>query len=145
MDPAHRSDYGKIDVIYGAREPGILLYREELEEWAKRDDIDIHLTVDREFPGWTGRVGFVPTVAEEVCPPPDNVIALVCGPPAMIRFTQPVLDKAGYQPEQIFNSLEMRMKCGFGLCGRCNIGNKYVCKDGPVFSQAELNQLPKEY
>jgi len=145
MDQAHRGDYGKIDVIYGAREPGLLLYREELQEWARRDDINIHLTVDREFPGWTGRVGFVPTVAQEVCPPPENVIALVCGPPAMIRFTQPVLDKAGYRPEQIFNSLEMRMKCGFGLCGRCNIGNKYVCKDGPVFSQAELNRLPKEY
>ena len=145
LDPKNRGDYGKITVIYGAREPGLLLYKEELEEWDKRDDIEMATTIDREYPGWTGRTGFVPAVAKDVCPPAKNVIALVCGPPVMIRFTQPALDEAGYKPEQVFNSLEMRMKCGFGLCGRCNIGNKYVCKDGPVFSQAELNNMPKEY
>lgn len=145
LDSANRKDYGKITVVYGAREPGLLLYKEELEEWEARDDINMHITVDREFPGWTGKVGFVPTVTEEVCPKPDNTYALVCGPPIMIKFTQPVLDKAGFPPERVFNSLEMRMKCGFGLCGRCNIGNKYVCKDGPVFSKAQLDGMPKEY
>lgn len=145
LDPANRGDFGNITAIYGAREPGLLLYGDELKAWEARDDIDMFTTIDREYPGWTGRTGFVPTVAGEVCPPAENTIALVCGPPAMIRFTQPVLDEAGYQPDQVFNSLENRMKCGFGLCGRCNVGNKYVCKDGPVFSQEELNNLPKEY
>ncbi len=144
-DEAHRRDYGKITVIYGAREPGLLLYKDELKSWEGRDDIDTFFTVDREFPGWDGLVGFVPTITEQHCPPAEDTFALVCGPPIMIRFTQPVLEKAGFPPERIIMSLENRMKCGFGLCGRCNIGNKYVCKDGPVFSQAELNQLPKEY
>ncbi len=145
LDPANRGDYGDIHVIYGAREPGLLLYREELEEWAKRDDINIHLTIDREHPDWDGLIGFVPTIAEQVCPPAENTYAIICGPPIMIKFTYPVFEKNGYPPERIIQSLENRMKCGFGMCGRCNIGDKYVCKDGPVFTTAELNGMPKEY
>jgi len=90
-------------------------------------------------------VGFVPTITEQVAPKPDNAIALICGPPIMIKFTQPVFDKLGWKPEQIIMSLENRMKCGIGICGRCNVGPHYVCKDGPVFTKAELDQLPKEY
>lgn len=145
LDPANRGDYGEINVVYGAREPGLLLYRDELQEWAKRDDIKIHLTVDREHPEWDGLVGFVPTITEQVCPPAKDTYAIICGPPVMIRFTMPVFENNGYPPEQIIQSLENRMKCGFGMCGRCNIGDKYICKDGPVFTTAELNTLPKEY
>ena len=89
LDPAHRSKYGKITFIYGARTPGLLLYKEEWQAWLKRDGLDCYITVDREFPGWTGKMGFVPTVTGEVCPPPENTYALVCGPPIMIKFTQP--------------------------------------------------------
>ncbi|MEW6266599.1 MAG: FAD/NAD(P)-binding protein [Thermodesulfobacteriota bacterium] len=145
LDPAHRRKYGRITFIYGARTPGMLLYQDEWRAWQKRDDIETYITVDREFPGWDGLVGFVPAVTEKVAPDPENASALVCGPPIMIKFTQPVLEKAGFPPEQIIMSLENRMKCGIGICGRCNVGPEYVCKDGPVFTLAQLNQLPREY
>jgi len=145
LDEANRQDYGRITVVYGTREPGLLLYTEELKSWESREDIETYFTVDQEFPGWDGYVGFVPAITEEYCPPAENTYALVCGPPIMIRFTQPVLEKAGFPPERIIMSLENRMKCGLGLCGRCNVGSQYVCKDGPIFTLGQLNQLPKEY
>ena len=145
LDPANRDKYGRIDFIYGARMPGLLMYKDEWSEWIKRDDIDAHITVDREFPGWDGLVGFVPAVTEQVAPSPENAAALVCGPPVMIRFTQPVLKELGFEDDQIIMSLENRMKCGIGICGRCNVGPEYVCKDGPVFTLARLNELPREY
>ena len=145
QDPKNRSRFGEIDFIYGARTPGMLLYREEMEAWQKTGGVRCHVTVDREFPGWSGLTGFVPAVVERLAPKPDNAIALVCGPPVMIKFTQPVLDKCGWKSDQIFLSLENRMKCGIGICGRCNVGHQYVCKDGPVFSKAELDELPLEY
>jgi NAD(P)H-flavin reductase len=141
----HRDRFGEITVIYGARRPGLLLYKETLEEWASRDDIDTHYTVDVEAEGWSGRVGFVPAVTEEVAPNPNNAYAIVCGPPIMIKFTMPVLTKLGFTPGQIIMSLENRMKCGIGICGKCNTGPKYVCKDGPVFTLEELNRIPAEY
>ena len=145
LDPAHRDKYGRIIFIYGARTPGMLLYEDQWSEWQKRDDIDAHITVDREFPGWEGMVGFVPAVTDQVAPSPENTAALVCGPPVMIKFTQPVLEKLGFSSDQIIMSLENRMKCGIGICGRCNVGPEYVCKDGPVFTLSQLNQLPREY
>ncbi|MCF8033252.1 MAG: FAD/NAD(P)-binding protein [Desulfarculaceae bacterium] len=145
LDPANRSKYGDITFIYGARTPGLLLYEEEWRQWRESGQANVNITIDREAEGWDGLVGFVPTVCEEVAPKPDNAVALICGPPVMIRFTQPVFDKLGWQPEQIVMSLENRMKCGIGICGRCNVGPEYVCKDGPVFTKAHLDQLPKEY
>jgi len=146
LHPDNRPKFKDIKVIYGARTPGMLLYKDEIEAWAQRDDIDVYLTVDAtNDPSWKHRVGFVPAVTEEVAPNPDNTYALVCGPPVMIRFTQPVLERLGFAPGQIIMSLEMRMKCGIGMCGRCNIGTEYVCKDGPVFTLAQLNNMPKEY
>jgi len=141
----HRGDYKDVTVIYGARTPGMLLYKGEFEEWANREDLKIHLTVDKEAEGWKGLVGFVPTVTEQIAPSPDDALLLMCGPPAMIRYTLPVVTKLGFKPDQIYTSLERRMKCGIGKCGRCNIGPYYVCADGPVFSLAELEGLPAEY
>jgi len=146
LHPENRNRFKDITVVYGARSPGLLLYREELAEWEKRDDINVHITVDAtDDPDWQYNVGFVPTITEQKITTSEDSYALVCGPPIMIKFTQPVLEKVGFTPEQIIMSLEMRMKCGIGICGRCNIGDKYVCKDGPVFSLAQLNELPKEY
>ncbi len=146
LHPENRKKFKDITVVYGARSPGLLLYREELTEWEKRDDLDMHITVDAtDDPDWPYNVGFVPAITEKKVTTSEDTYALVCGPPIMIKFTQPVLEKAGFTPEQIIMSLEMRMKCGIGICGRCNIGDKYVCKDGPVFSLAQLNNLPKEY
>jgi NAD(P)H-flavin reductase len=145
MDNAHRGDYGNITVIYGARAPGLLCYRDELEEWSTRDDLDLHVTVDSGDDDWKGLVGFVPTITEQVAPSAENAYAIVCGPPIMIKFTLPVLVKLGFPMERIITSLENRMKCGIGKCGRCNIGSQYVCKDGPVFTMAQLENMPKEY
>ncbi|MBU3916527.1 heterodisulfide reductase subunit F, partial [bacterium] len=143
---ANRDKFGTIDVIYGAREPGLLLYKEELAAWEAAGDINMHITVDgTKDPNWKYHIGFVPAIAEEKAPPAsDDTYAIVCGPPMMIKFTQPVLDKRGYAHDHIVNSLEKRMKCGIGICGRCNLGEKFVCKDGPVFTLRELNSLPAE-
>ena len=145
LDERNRPRFKDIAIIYGARQPGLLLYKEEMAAWEGRDDVQVYLTVDQEFPGWTKRVGFVPTVLEEVAPSSEDAYAVVCGPPIMIRFTMPKLTALGFPPERIYSSLERRMKCGIGKCGRCNIGPLYVCKDGPVFSYAQLEGLPKEY
>jgi len=139
-----RKDYGDITLLYGARSPEDLCYKEELNEWEARDDMELILTVDREFPNWDKRVGLVPNVLKELAPAPKGKIAITCGPPIMIRFTLEALAELGYQDEQVITTLERRMKCGIGLCGRCNIGTKYVCTDGPVFTLTQLKQLPPE-
>lgn len=147
LDPGNRSKFKNIHVIYGARTPGMLLYKDELAEWEKRDDIKMHITVDgTDDPDWKYNIGFVPTITEQKAPPADeNTYAIICGPPIMIKFTQPVLDNLGYKHDHIIMSLENRMKCGVGMCGRCNVGKEFVCKDGPVFTLAQLNKMPKEY
>ena len=146
LHPDNRSRFKDITVVYGARTPGMLLYKDELAAWEKRDDIKMHITVDGTTdPEWKYNIGFVPAITEKKITSAENAIAVVCGPPVMIKFTQPVLEKLGFPPEKIILSLEMRMKCGIGKCGRCNIGEKYVCKDGPVFSLAQLKHLPPEY
>ncbi len=141
----NRSDYGDITVVYGARTPGLLLYRKELKAWQERDDLSLYVTIDREAPGWDGLVGFVPTIVGEVSPSPQNARALICGPPIMIKFTMPPLLDAGWTEDQVYLSLENRMKCGIGICGHCNSGPIYVCKDGPVFTMSYLKTIPQEY
>jgi NAD(P)H-flavin reductase len=146
LDPENRDKFKDISVVYGSRGPGLLLYRDELAAWEQRDDINMHITVDRtEDPDWKYNVGFVPAVTEQKITSAENAIAIVCGPPIMIKFTQPVLEKLGFPPENIILSLENRMKCGIGMCGRCNLGDKFVCKDGPVFTLAQLKTMPPEY
>jgi sulfhydrogenase subunit gamma (sulfur reductase) len=144
LHDSNRGAYGNLTVIYGARKPGLLLYKKDLGAWQQRGDLQLHLTVDKGENGWQGHVGFVPDVTRSVGPNPKDAYAVVCGPPAMIHFSLPVLKELGFQDEKIFLSLEMRMKCGIGKCGRCNVGSKYICSDGPVFSQAELTQLTGE-
>ncbi len=146
LHPDNRDRFGDLTVIYGARHPGLLLYKDELAEWERRSDINMHITVDAtDDPDWKYNVGFVPTITKEKAPSSENAYAIVCGPPIMIKFTLPILTELGFPPERVIMSLEMRMKCGIGMCGRCNIGTEYVCKDGPVFTLAQLNQMPNEY
>ncbi len=142
-----RDWFKDITIVYGARTVADLVYKHELKEWEQRDDVNLVCTVDPggETPDWKGRIGFVPPVVEKLAPSPDNTIALVCGPPIMIKLTLPVLAKLGFTPESIFSTLENRMKCGLGKCGRCNTGKSFVCKDGPVYSLDLLNHLPAEY
>jgi NAD(P)H-flavin reductase len=138
-----RDEYGDITVIYGARSPQDLCYTYEFDMWQSQG-ANLVLTVDREFPDWDGRVGFVPTVLTEEAPNPQNKVAITCGPPIMIKFVLKGLKDLGFEDEQIITTLEKRMKCGVGLCGRCNIGTHYVCVDGPVFTYGQLKALPSE-
>ena len=140
-----RDEFGRIDIIYGARTVADLLYKDELQEWDRRDDVNLTLTVDPggETDDWNGRVGFVPSVFEEVRPSPENAVALVCGPPIMIKFTLVPLGSLGFPDTASYTTLENRMKCGIGKCGRCNVGHLYVCKDGPVFTVEQLKALPR--
>lgn len=142
-----RDNFKDITILYGARSVEDLVYKEELAEWNDRKDVKMVTTVDPggETADWKGEVGFVPSVLEKMAPSAANTIAIVCGPPVMIKFTFTVLEKLGFLEENIFTTLENRMKCGFGKCGRCNVGELYVCKDGPVFSYKQLKSLPAEY
>ena len=108
------------------------------------EGVNVHLTIDREQEGWDGHVGFVPNYVKEL-EPDINKTVLVCGPPIMIKFTLSALKELGFTEEQVYTTMELRMKCGIGKCGRCNIGSKYVCKDGPVFRYDQLGALPDEY
>jgi len=141
----NRSRYGNLTVLVAARNPGEMLYKYDLEEWLKRKDLKLIQTIDQDVKGWTGKVGLAPSVLKEISPSPENAYAIVCGPTIMIKFCIFVLLELGFPTKRIISSLEMRMKCGIGKCGRCNIGPKYVCKDGPVFSHEQLQGLPDEY
>jgi len=141
----YKDKIGKIDLIYGARNPGMLLYKDKLKEWQENPRLNCHITVDNESPNWNGLVGFVPDIVSKTEFSSENTYAIVCGPPIMIKLTLPKLLEKNIPKQNIFTSLERRMKCGIGKCGRCNIGPKYVCKDGPVFSFDELENLPQEY
>lgn len=142
---ANRGNYGKIDIVYGSRSKNDLVFFDEITgEWMKEKNTDVFLTVDNPDENWDGHVGFVPSFVGEIKFDTSKTI-LMCGPPVMIKFTLNELMKSGFNKEQIYTTMELRMKCGVGKCGRCNIGSKYVCKDGPVFRFDELDELPDEY
>jgi sulfhydrogenase subunit gamma (sulfur reductase) len=136
-----RGRYENITILYGARSPGELLYKSELEQWQKRSDITTVVTVDKGDYAWKGRVGLVPVVLKEIAPSAANAVCIVCGPPIMLKFTMPPLMELGFAPENILTSLERKMSCGIGKCGRCNVGPKYVCKDGPVFPYSQIKEF----
>jgi len=142
-----RENYKDVTIVYGAKSVADLVYKEELREWDHRPDVKLITTVDPggETPDWKGKIGFVPTVLSQEVTTSDNTIAIVCGPPIMIKFTMPVLEKLGFKNEDIYTTLENRMKCGFGKCGRCNVGKVFICKDGPVFTLKQMKDMPDEY
>lgn len=143
----NREKFGKLTIVYGARTVGDLVFKDELDEWTRYPNVEVIKTVDPggETPDWNGRIGFVPTVLGEAGIDGNNTVALVVGPPIMIKFSLPVLAKLGIPDTAIYTSLENRMKCGLGKCGRCNCGHVYVCKEGPVFTLAEMNKLPNDF
>jgi len=141
----NRANYGTVDIVYGARSVADLVdLREMQEEWTSDPTVNVYLTIDREEEGWDGHVGFVPSYLKELNLD-NSKTALVCGPPIMIKFVVQGLEELGFDRTQCFTTMELKMKCGIGKCGRCNIGSKYVCKDGPVFRMDELDELPNEY
>jgi sulfhydrogenase subunit gamma (sulfur reductase) len=138
----NRDRYGEVQIVYGARSPQDLVYKEELKEWEERSDVVLDVTVDVGDDTWDGPVGFVPPFLKEVNPSPENRVAFTCGPPIMIKLVVEALEEMGYADAHIVTTLEMKMKCGVGKCGRCNIGDKYICRDGPVFTFAQLREIP---
>lgn len=141
----NRKNYGSVDIVYGSRSKDDLVdYKEIIDEWCNEDGINVYLTIDREQEGWDGHVGFVPNYVKELGFDTGKTV-IICGPPIMIKFTLAGLVELGFDKTQVFTTMELKMKCGVGKCGRCNIGSKYVCKDGPVFRCDEIDELPNEY
>jgi sulfhydrogenase subunit gamma (sulfur reductase) len=136
-------DYGRVTILYGARTKEDIVFADELDQWGRQENIDLFTTIDKPQEGWTGHVGVVTTLMDNIRHLPD-VKALVCGPPVMIHFTIKELLDAGWEDENIITTLERHMKCGVGKCGHCYIGGKYVCTDGPVFTYAQINQMAVE-
>ena len=142
-----RKDFADISILYGARTVADLSFKEELKTWEQMADVQTVYTVDPggETPEWQGEVGFVPTILEKMKPSSKNTLVITCGPPIMIKFVLVSLSTLDFSQESVYTTLENRMKCGVGKCGRCNVGNQYVCKDGPVFRCSELRSLPDEF
>lgn len=136
-----REKYGKVVLLYGTRTPADVLFRKELEQWRARFDLEIYVTVDRAMSGWKGNVGVVTHLIQRAPFDPHNMIAYVCGPEVMMRFTAAELQKRGVSEDRIFVSLERNMKCGVGYCGHCQFGPYFVCKDGPIFRFSKVKDL----
>ncbi len=143
---SNREDFGRVTILYGARTFQDLVFKDELfNQWPQKKDTQVHTTLDMGNDDWKGRVGVVPKILKELKLKPINTVAFTCGPPIMIKYTLETLEELGFPDEDIITTLEMKMKCGIGKCGRCNIGDKYVCLDGPVFTLKELKDLPQEF
>ena len=141
----YRENYGKVVIVYGARSADDLVDFEEIQsEWKNEPNFEVYLTIDRPQEGWDDHVGFVPSYVKELGLD-SSMTAVLCGPPIMIKFTLQGLLELGFEKSRVYTTLELRMKCGVGKCGRCNVGDKFVCKDGPVFRMDELDELPDEY
>ncbi|TET37842.1 MAG: oxidoreductase [Anaerolineales bacterium] len=136
-----RSNYGRIIILYGAGQPVEMLFQDELQEWAMREDVELHLTVDKPDKKWKGNVGVITTLFSDIQVSPRNTVAITCGPPVMYRFVLMELLGMGLPEGNIWLSLERRMKCGVGKCGHCQMDHMYVCQDGPAFSYAEIRHL----
>jgi NAD(P)H-flavin reductase len=134
---ADRRRYGRVILLYGGRTPDQLLYRDELAEWAERDDLEIRLVVDAADEGWRGSVGVVPALVERAGLNGATATAMVCGPEVMMRFSVEALLAAGLPASRVFLSMERNMKCAVGHCGHCQWGPSFVCRDGPVYSWSE--------
>ena len=134
----NRKDYGHLTIIWAARSPDLLVFTDEFEEWGSAPDTEFHVTVDNGDENWTGNVGLITNLVEQVNPSTDDAVTITCGPPIMIHFAFLTLQKLGFTPEQKLTTLEARMHCGIGKCGRCNLGDKFICIDGPVFWQSEI-------
>lgn len=136
-----RSQFGHMTVLYGARTPSDLVYKHELEEWARHPDVELLVTVDAAEPGWRGIVGLVPSLFKRVKLHPESTLAYVCGPPVMIQIAVRDLLGLGFKDEAVISTLERMMQCGIGKCNHCAIGHRYVCRDGPVFNYAQIKEL----
>lgn len=140
-----RADYGRLTILWAARLPSLLIFTDEFDGWRAAPDTALHVTVDQGDEAWTGNVGLITELLEKVAPAPENAVTITCGPPIMIKNTLLTLKRLGFSPDQMIVTLEAKMKCGIGKCGRCNLGEKFVCTDGPVFSCAEIGQFLESF
>jgi sulfhydrogenase subunit gamma (sulfur reductase) len=136
-----RERFGRVTILYGARTPPDLVYKDELARWADMDGVEVRITVDRGEPGWSGNVGMVPILFDMVELTPQTTTAYVCGPPIMIKFVVQDLLMRGFSEARVISTLERMMQCGVGKCNHCCIGHRYLCRDGPVFSYAEIKEM----
>jgi len=136
-----RDRFGRVAILYGARTPTDLVYKDELRFWEDRDDVEFRVTVDRAEPGWEGNVGMVPVLLETVKLQPASTLAYVCGPPIMIKFVVQDLLMRGFAEERVISTLERTMQCGVGKCNHCCIGHLFVCRDGPVFNYRQIREM----
>ncbi len=143
---ASRSDYADFQILWAARNPSLLVFTDEYDQWRATPNTELSLTVDQGDSTWKDNVGLITQLLEKVAPSPRNAITITCGPPIMIHFVNRVLvEKLNFKPEQNYVTLEARMHCGIGKCGRCNLGSKLVCVDGPVFTMAEVGALLESF
>jgi NAD(P)H-flavin reductase len=140
-----RAEYGKLTILWAARLPSLLVFRDEFAWWRAAPDTELFLTVDQADENWHTHVGLITELLQNVAPSPENAVAIICGPPAMIKFTLLTLARLGFTPDRMIVTLEAKMKCGMGKCGRCNLGEKHVCTDGPVFSCREISGFLESY
>jgi sulfhydrogenase subunit gamma (sulfur reductase) len=142
----HRTDYGRLTILWAARRPDLLVFTDEYAEWRRAPNTSLHLTVDTPDENWKYETGLITQLLEKVAPLPENTITITCGPPIMIHFVTKMLqEKMGFAPTNNYVTLEARMHCGLGKCGRCNLGEKLVCVDGPVFNMVEVGNLLETY
>jgi sulfhydrogenase subunit gamma (sulfur reductase) len=142
----HRQDYGDLTILWAARHPSLLVFTDEYDEWRSTPDTQLHLTVDNPDDRWDHHTGLITDLLERVSPSPENAVTITCGPPIMIHFVNKMLvEKLGFTADQNYVTLEARMHCGVGKCGRCNLGDKLVCVDGPVFTMQEVGGLLESF
>jgi sulfhydrogenase subunit gamma (sulfur reductase) len=141
----NRSDYGHFTILWAARNPSLLVFTDEYDTWRAAPDTELHLTVDKADASWSGNEGLITQLLEDVAPSPENAVTITCGPPIMIKFVTLTLSKLGFRLGQMWTTLEARMHCGVGKCGRCNVGEKLICADGPVFRQDEVAEFLESF
>ena len=137
--------YKRLSIKYGAKMPEELLYSTSFDEWSKKPKTDLTVTIDVPAPGWTGKVGLVTTLLDDVDMDKSNSFVVSCGPAIMLRFVTYKLLEIGFQPEQIYLSMNRKMSCGIGKCGRCEVGPYYLCKDGPDMNYAKIKDVPNVF
>ena len=141
----HRADYGHLTILWAARNPSLLVFTDEYDEWCAAPDTNLHLTVDQADEKWDHNVGLITQLLEKVAPSPENAVTITCGPPIMIYYATRMLAQMGFALKDNYVTLEARMHCGLGKCGRCNLGSKLVCVDGPVFNMAQVGELMETF
>jgi NAD(P)H-flavin reductase len=143
-----RGDYGHLTILWAARKPSLLVFTDEYNSWRSAPDTELHVTVDEGCGEWLasgGNEGLITHLLETIGPSPENAVTITCGPPVMIRFVTLTLNALGFSLDQMWTTLEARMHCGIGKCGRCNMGEKLICMHGPVFRQDEVNGFLESY